>query len=126
MKEFASEIIVPEGSQDSDFVRARWRDGCEHEISSLTVLQWRAREAAIKQSKGKHPPLWEEAGWFVREKRDRHTLLWVGSQKEKGRQRCQIRADKCKSYEVALNVMIGVARALADGESDLYAVRDED
>ena len=121
-RELSMNVFVPEGGRPQDPVRARWKDGYEHDISTVTCEQWNTREEA--KGGNKKAALWSKDGWEIKHKKDRHPegLVWLKD--PKGSQRCQVRVDKAGGIDQAIAIMKKCAAAALAG-ADPYEARNQ-
>ena len=134
-KEYTKSFQAPTGAKESDAMIAIWPDGYRHRLAALTVAQWKSMldtQAEHKKTRSV-PPLWasEDGLMEVRVKADRNTsLVWLRVISEDGdaKQRCQISVKNVLSEADAVDCMILVAEAVANGDvniDDVYEKRNE-
>ena len=122
-KELLIEVFIPEGAQPQDPVRARWKDGFEHEVSSVTAEPWKAREEA-KPCKKRGTRWSNEEGFEVRPKKDCNPEGLLVLRGPDGAQKRQVRVGQAGRMGKDINIMIQCVEAAMAG-ADPYEVRDQ-
>ena len=119
-KQFTNIFLEPPGASEEDGMVAVWSDGYKHVVAALSVCQWRAMAAT------KNLHFTSEAGYSVREKKDRNPLIWISNDNvDKKKQICQLQPAGRNSMPMqeAVQLMIKVASALPAG-GDAYELRN--
>lgn len=124
-KEISSDIRVPEGAANMDPVFVRFPDGCEYELSEISVQRWQQRRQApaaaaiwtgIREATGS--PL------VVKYRPDRTMLV---SLTECGKQICQVKRDIFTDQTEAAKIMTALAIDYSTGaisKAGLFPMRD--
>lgn len=124
-KEWATKIILDPNMDDDDNVIGEWGDGWRAQIAGLTARQWRARMAA-EADKKRGAAIFSDNGLFIKKKKDRAGLLWIGKDDRPQQQLCQLRIDWLPTEADGIELMKKVLQAMArDADLNPYPYRDE-
>lgn len=109
-KEYNKDLYVKGRVEPGDPVTARWPGGFEHELVQVTVARFTARlkAQAEEKTKGgrKGDELYRNGDLFVRKKKDRALLLWIGKDLGKDKQLCQFLVSDEKAATDIMNTIV--------------------